>query len=180
MSKAKRLSVCGMLAAMYFALSFLTVQTGELKFTLTSLSLVIAAFLFGLPEACAVALIGEGLYQILLYPLSVTTPLWLLPPVLHAAVLWLFCRLFCGKTVPEGKPGRCYLVCLLASVVNSAANTAALYADSKIFGYYEPHTVFGIAGLRVLVGLATAAVVSSAAIGLLRLLRNRLTGGDAG
>lgn len=176
MSKTKKLAVCGVLAALYFALSFLTVQTGNLKFTVSSLALVMAALLVG-PSACAVALVGEGLYQLLLYPLSVTTPLWLLPPVLHAAVLWLLLRLFCGRVVPEQQPVKCCLACLLAALVNSAANTAALYVDSKVFGYYEFHTVFGIAGIRVLVGLGTAIVVTTAAIPLLRILRKKLNGG---
>lgn len=175
MSKTRKLALCGMLAAMYFALSFLTIQTGELKFTFTSLALIIAAFLLGLPSACAVALVGEGLYQVLLYPISVTTPLWLLPPIMHAAALWLFAGLLCPRTPPEQKVVLCYLACLLASFVNSAANTAALYFDSRIFGYYTPHLVFGIAGLRVLIGAVTAAVITTAAIPLLRLLRKKVT-----
>lgn len=174
MSKAKRLALCGMLAAMYFALSFLTVQTGTFKFTFTSLALIIAAFLLGLPEGCAVALVGEGLYQLLLYPLSVTTPLWLLPPVLHAAALWLFARLLCGKMPPERKVILCYVSTLLASLVNSAANTGALYIDSHVFHYYAPATFLGEAGIRLLVGLATAAVVTTAAIPLLRILRKKV------
>lgn len=173
MSKTKRLALCGMLAAMYFALSFLTVQTGTFKFTFTSLALIIAAFLLGLPDACAVALVGEGLYQLLLYPLSVTTPLWLLPPVLHAAALWLFARLICGRT-PEQKIALCYVVTLLASIVNSAANTGALYIDSHVFHYYNPVTFLADAGIRVLVGLVTAALVTTAAIPLLRLLRKKV------
>lgn len=175
MSNTRKLALCGMLAAMYFALSFLTVQTGSLKFTFTSLALIIAAFLLGLPEACAVALVGEGLYQVLLYPLSVTTPLWLLPPVIHAAALWVLARLLCGKNPPERKIGLCYLSTLLASLVNSAANTGALYIDSHVFRYYAPATFLADAGIRVLVGLATAAVVTTAAIPLLRILRKKVT-----
>ncbi len=175
MSKTKKLAVCGMLAAMYFALSFLTIQTGTFKFTFTSLALVIAAFLLGLPEACAVALVGEGLYQLLLYPLSATTPLWVLPPALHAAALWLFARIFCGKTPPEQKIVFCFLTTFLASLVNSAANTAALYIDSHVFHYYNPVTFLGDAGIRLLIGLATAAVITAAAIPLLRVLRKKVT-----
>lgn len=175
MSKTKKLAVCGMLAAMYFALSFLTIQTGTFKFTFTSLALVTAAFLLGLPEACAVALVGEGLYQLLLYPLSATTPLWLLPPVLHAAALWLFARIFCGKMPPEQKIVSCFLITFLASLVNSTANTAALYIDSHVFHYYNPVTFLTDAGIRFLIGLATAAVVTAAAIPLLRVLRKKVT-----
>lgn len=173
MSKNRRLAFCGMLSAMYFALSFLTIQTGALKFTFTSLALIIAAFLFGLPDACAVALIGEGLYQVLLYPLSATTPLWLVPPVIHAAALWLFARLLCGKIPPEQKIVLCFASTLLASIFNSASNTGALYIDSHVFHYYNPVTFLGDAGLRVLVGIATAAVVTTAAIPLLRILRKK-------
>lgn len=175
MSKTKRLAICGMLAAMYFALSFLTIQTGTYKITFTSLALIIAAFLLGLPDTCAVALVGEGLYQLLLYPLSVTTPLWLLPPILHAAALWLFARLLCGRTPPERKVILCYVVTVLASLVNSAANTGALYIDSHVFHYYAPATFLAEAGIRLLIGLATAAVVTTAAIPLLRILRKKVS-----
>lgn len=175
MSKTRRLAICGVLAAMYFALSFLTIQTGTFKFTFTSLPLIVAAFLLGLPDACAVALVGEGLYQLLLYPLSVTTPLWLLPPVLHAAALWLFARLFCKREAPEQHVVKCYAVTLLASLVNSAANTGALYVDSHVFHYYAPATFLGEAGIRLLIGIATAAVLTTAAIPLLRVIRKKVS-----
>lgn len=171
MSKAKRVAFDGMLAAVYFALSFLVVDTGSLKFTFTSLALVCAALLFGPADACAVALVGEFLYQVIIFGVTATTPIWLLPPVIHALVLGLL-ALFLGRKKPLAeRTGPCIAACLGAALMNTLCNTLALYADSKIFGYYEFHMVFGLALIRAAVGLATALIVTLAAIPLVRALR---------
>lgn len=173
MSKAQRIAFDGMLAAVYFALSWAVVDTGSLKFTLTSLAVVTAALLFGPADACAVALVGEFLYQVIVFGVTATTPLWLLPPVVHALALGLCARLLGRKQPLEQRPLLCFAACMGCAVLNSLCNTLALYADSKYYGYYEYHMVFGLALVRVAVGLATALVVTAAAIPLVRTLRNK-------
>lgn len=164
---AKRIAFDGLLCAAYFALSFLIVPAGSLQIRLTSIALVVCAALFGPVDAILVGLIGEGLYQVLLFGVTVTTPLWLLPPVLHGLWLGLLLR-------PETKLPRFYVACFVGGLLNSAANTLALYVDSRVFGYYQFHAVFGVALLRFGLGLATAAVVATAAYPVVRALQKQV------
>ena len=170
MSKAKRVAIDGMLAAVYFALSFLVIDTGTFKFTFTSLAIIVAALLYGPADACAVALIGEFLYQVIIFGVTATMPVWLVPPVIHALFLGLAAKLL-GRKVPlYERTVPCFAICLGAAVINSACNTAALYIDSKYWGYYEYHMVFGVALIRIAIGLATACVVTAVAIPLVKTL----------
>ena len=173
MSRTQRIAFDGMLAAVYFALSFLVVDTGTFKFTFTSLAIVAAALLFGPADACAVALVGEFLYQVIIFGVTATTPIWLVPPVLHALLLGLCARLFGRKQPLAEQTVPCFAACLGCGLLNTVFNTTALYLDSKYWGYYEYHMVFGVALIRALVGLATALIVTAAAIPLVRTLRRR-------
>lgn len=173
MSKAQRIAFDGMLAAVYFALSFLVIDTGTFKFTFTSLALVAAALLFGPADACAVALVGEFLYQVIIFGVTATTPVWLVPPVLHALFLGL-CALLLGRKRPLAERTLpCFAACLGCGLLNTVFNTAALYVDSKYWGYYQYHMIFGVALIRALIGLATALIVTAAAIPLVRSLRQK-------
>lgn len=173
MTKTKRIVFDAVLAAVYFALSYLTVNTGSLQFRFTSLALVVAALLFGPLDACAVGLIGEGLYQLLLYPLSVTTPLWILTPVLHGLVLGLLC-----SRIRPWVLWKLLLICLGAALCNSVVNTLALWADSLFFGYYKFSIVFGAAGFRLLTGATTGLLCALVALPLCRGLKRALGGNE--
>ena len=173
MSKSKRVAVNGMLAAVYFALSFLVVDTGSLKFTFTSLALVVAALLFGPADACAVALVGELLYQVIIFGVTATLPIWMVPPVLHALFLGLLARRLGRERPLYQRPGCCFAVCLGCALLNTGLNTLALYLDSLYWGYYEAHLVFGLALVRAAVGLGTAALVAAAAIPLIRAIKGK-------
>ena len=171
MSKSRRIAFDGMLAAVYFALSLLVVDTGSLKFTFTSLAIVAAALLFGTWDACAVAFVGELLYQVIKFGVTATTPIWMLPPVLHALLLGL-CALLLGRKRPLAeRTVPCFAACMGCALVNSLMNTLALYIDSQYYGYYQYHMVFGLALVRFAVGLGTALLVTAVAIPLVRTLR---------
>lgn len=173
MSKSKRIAFDGMLAAVYFALSFLVADTGTFKFTFTSLAIVAAALIFGPLDACAVALVGELLYQVIIFGVTATTPIWLVPPVIHALLLGLCAKLLGRRQPLEEKTGLCFAACMACAAVNSLCNTAALYFDSKIFGYYEYHMIFGVALIRILIGLGTALIVTALAMPLVSELRSK-------
>jgi ECF transporter S component (folate family) len=160
-----RIAVDGMLAAVYFALTFLVINTGSLKITFASLATLMAALLFGPLDAMAVAFVGEFLYQTILFGLTVTTPIWLVPPVLHALCLGLLAHPLTNR------PRLCYAACLVCGLLNACFNTAALYFDSKIYHYYQPHLVFGMALARAGIAVATAAVLAAVALYLLKALR---------
>ena len=173
---AKRLVTDALLAAIYFALTYFVIKpAGEsLKITFASLALVVTALLFGPADACIVAFIGEFLYQTILYGVTATMPIWLIPPVLHAFLLGLFARLLSKN----GKPlytriVPCYLVCVGTAILNSFANSAALYADSHIYGYYKPELVFGMMLIRILIATATALLIALVARTLVETLQKQ-------
>ena len=175
MSVSKRIALDGMLAAVYFALKTLTIPIGnDLEITFATLALVVAALLLRVPDVCAVAFVGEFLTQMVRFGFSpISTPIWVAPPVLYGLVLGVAAALFRREKPLELRPVLCYAVCMSCALLLACLNTAALYADSKIMGYYSYHMVFGVAILRGLVALGTAAVVTTVAIPLVRTLRSK-------
>lgn len=173
MSVSKRIALDGMLAAVYFALKCLTIPIGnDLELTFATLALVVAALLLRLPDVCAIGFVGEFMTQLVRFGFSpISTPIWVAPTVLYALVLGLCAWIFGRKRWLAERPVLCYAVCMGCALVLAVGNTAALYFDSKIVGYYSYHMVFGVAILRGLAALATAAVVATVAIPLVRTLR---------
>ena len=170
----QRLVTDALLAAIYYALTYFVIKPagGSLKITFASLALVVTALLYGPADASIVAFIGEFLYQTILYGVTATTPLWLVPPVLHAFLLGLFAKLLSknGKHLSE-QPIPCYLVCVGTALLNSFVNAAALYVDSHIYGYYRPEIVFGMMLVRLAIAVATAILVCTVSIPLVKALR---------
>ncbi len=177
LSGTGRIAIDGMLAAVYFALTILTINTGSFKITFASLAFVIAALLFGPLDAMAVAFVGEFLYQLIIFGLTPTTPIWLVPPVLHALRLGVFAVLMGTKEKPlVTRPVACVIACMDCGFFNAIFNTAALYADSKIFGYYNFNLIFVMGLYRILIAMLTAAVISALVIPLVLVLRKRVPG----
>ncbi|MCQ2385943.1 MAG: ECF transporter S component, partial [Clostridia bacterium] len=152
-NKILRLCTDAVLAALFFALSLFSIKVGDVfKFTLSSFPILLAGLLFGLPDACAVAVIGAFLEQALSsYGLPPTTPLWLLPAIVRALTIGIYAAA-CRKTY------RYYsviLVCVLSSFLVTVTNTAVMYLDSVILGYYSYAYVFGAIIPRFISGLLT-------------------------
>ncbi len=177
LSPAKRIAIDGMLAAVYFALSFLTFYIGPnaLKITFVSLAFMVAALLFGPLDAMAVALVGEFLYQLIIYGLTITTPIWLIPPVIFALRLGVFAILMGTKEKPlVTRPVACAIACMDCGFVNSIFNTAALYVDSKIWGYYEFKLIFTLGLYRIVIAIVVAAALCALVVPIVKALRKRI------
>lgn len=175
MSKSRRIAVDGMLAAIYFALKLLTIPIGnDLEISVATLALVTTAFLLHPADVCAVGFVGELLTQVVRFSFSpISTPIWVAPTVIYALVLGLCTFTANQKRHITEQPALCYAVCIGCGVVLACCNTAALYFDSKIIGYYSYHMVFGVALLRALVAMGAAIVVASVALPLVRTLRKK-------
>lgn len=177
MQKKRRnptLSLCmmGVLMAIYWVLAKMTIPLGNLHITLASLVIVVAVALLGTWRGTVVALMGEFLIQATgRYGLTVTTPLWCLPPAFRALVLGLGFALL-GVRQPRGKRQIVlfYVVLMLGALVTTIGNTAVIWADSVIFGYYSYAYVFGQLVIRLVTGVVTAVVVGIIAIPLDRAL----------
>ena len=177
LSPTSRIAIDGMLAAVYFALTILTINTGSFKITFASLAFVIAALLFGPLDAMAVAFVGEFLYQLIIFGLTPTTPIWLVPPVIHALRLGVFAVLMGTKEKPlVTRPVACVIACMDCGLFNAILNSAALYADSKIFGYYNFRLIFVMGLYRIVIAMAAAAVICAIVLPLVMVLRKRVPG----
>lgn len=130
-----RLVTNAMLAAVCMVLCLFKIPLGVVEISLSSLPVLLCAFLFGPVDAMAVALCGSFIEQ-LHFGISPTAPLWIAPLVLMGLVAGLFAVLINRLKVSRVQ----WIVAVVIAVVISeavltAANTAALYLDAKIVGY---------------------------------------------
>lgn len=155
--KTRKLAVNAILAAMCAVLGALSLDFGNLKITFESLPVLLAALMFGPLDGLAVGAIGTLIYQLLRYGLTVTTPLWILPYLLCGALVGLYSK----KKGFVLSQGQLTLAVFVASLCILILNTAVLYVDSLIFGYYSPVYIFGSLVPRLLICLGKAAAFSA-------------------
>jgi uncharacterized membrane protein len=171
-SLVNRMALDAMFSALYLALASVSIPLGNIHLSFASLPLVVASILFGGFDGLAVAFVGEGILQVFNYGLTLTTPLWLVPPLLRAVVIsfvaWFFRRR--GETLETHRLAY-FLTLAGAALLTSLANTLALYLDALIIGY--PYSfLFLEAGLRLLTGTGTSLVVGIVGLPLLKTLRH--------
>ena len=128
----------GMLLAIYIVLSTLTVRiTPNLQITFTGIAIIMASVLYGLPDAIFIALFGSFIAQLRgPYGLSITTPIWMIPPILRAVVFGLIYDLYLKKGIRlENKRWLFIVFAIAAGLVTTIANTGAIYLDAIIWKY---------------------------------------------
>lgn len=128
----------GMLLAMYIVLSTLTVRlTPNLQIAFTGLTIIMAVVLYGLPDAILIAVLGSFIGQARgAYGLSITTPLWMVPPILRAVVFGIAYEIFLKKGIKlEDKKVLFIVFAIIAGLVTTIANTGAIFLDAMIFEY---------------------------------------------
>ena len=178
MSKWNAKIICriALLAAMYFLLNMLEIRTpGNLHITFDRLPIVVSALAFGPVEAMLVAMFGELLNQIISpYGITATTLLWVIPPMIQAGILGVVAvRMQASGKRLESRPVVCYAVSIAAAVVTTVANTAVIWLDSVIYGYYTFALVFGSAAIRFVTGVIAAVLVATVAMPLIAILRRQ-------
>ena len=91
----------GMLLAVYTVLSIITIRiTPNFQITFTGLAVILACVLYGLPDGLLVAFLGSFISQLRsTYGLTITTPIWMIPPILRAVVFGITYELFLKKGV---------------------------------------------------------------------------------
>ena len=159
---ARRICYIALMAAMYYVLNLLEIRTpGNLHVTFDALPIMVTALLIGPADAALAAFFGELLNQIISpYGITATTLLWVLPPVIYALIIGFAAKHLKGQRLEE-QPVRCYVVCVLAALVRTTANTGVIWADSVIYGYYSPAIVFGAAAIRFVTGIVAAVLVAT-------------------
>ena len=147
--KTVRLTTNAMMAAMCAVLGYVALDLGNIKITFESLPVLLAALMFGPVDGMLVGGIGTLIYQLLRYGVSVTTLLWILP--------YVVCGLVVGGIAKASRFGntRKQLIAavIMAELLIMVLNTVAIYADSKIYGYYSFAFVFGSLIIRFVIAL---------------------------
>lgn len=138
-SKIYRIALDALFVALYVVLStVLSVKIpGAIQISLSTLPLLLAAFLFSPADAAAVALLGTFLEQVLdPSPFGFATlPIWLIPytaMALTAAISAVFIRRVDNKKLAV------LLTCaavICAEVLLTVLNTGALYLDGYLLNY---------------------------------------------
>jgi len=144
--KTKQIAFDAMLAAMCAALGYVSLDLGNLKFSFESFPILLASLLFGAVDGVIVAFLGTGIYQVLKYPVSATTVIWIIPYVLLA----LYTALLRKKNL--------YFVVISGGVLLTLLTTVSIYIDSVVWKYYSFAYVFGTLPLRLASGVIKSVV----------------------
>ena len=167
MSRTKRLAFDAMLAAMFTVLSLVSISLPNMKITLDSLPVLVAAFLLGPLDGLAVGLVGSFLNQLLTYGLTATTVLWILPAGLRGLLVGLYAK----KHGFELTQKQTVLIVVLSALAVTALNTVIMAVDSLIYGYFSAAYVFGALVFRIIAGVLTAVIFSLLIPPLIRQLK---------
>ena len=129
----RRLVFDAMLVALFVVFStVLSFKTPWFEVSLVSLPILLCAYFYGWADALAVAALGSFVEQLTSqYGLSPTTPVWMAPVMLLALVASL--GFFLAKKAKN--PAWIVLAIVVAELVLTFANTAALYLDGYIWQY---------------------------------------------
>ncbi len=153
----KKFIILTMFIALFFVLSFYgTINLGNIKITLQNIPLVIVAFLYGPVEGALVGGMGMLLNQILgPFGITATTALWILPHTICGAYLG-----FMSKKINYNEFFKVALLIVSALLILTVLNTAVIYIDSKVYGYYSKAYVFGTLIIRILAAIVNGIIYS--------------------
>ncbi len=170
----KKICACGALAALSFVLDLFAILLNTVfpavKLPLSALPIIVGAVFYGPLWGAAVGFVGSLLGQILSYGLTPTTLLWVLPAAVRGLSIGL---LFIAFKRSMKYPVLALEISISALMV-TAVNTAVMYIDSKIYGYYSFAYVFGGLLVRVITGIAAAFVFAVIVPPIIKFLKKTL------
>ncbi len=169
-TNTRRLALDAMLAAMYVALSFLSIKLPNIKLSFDSLPILVGAALLGPVDGMAVGLIGSFINQMLTYGFTATTVLWIIP----AGVRGLMVGLYAKKKGFDMSMKQTVFIVILSALVVTALNTFVIYLDSVIFDYYSYVLVFGAIIPRIIAGILTGLILAAVLPSIVKTLKKKL------
>lgn len=150
----KRLALIGVLIALFVVLGFVAVDLRVMKISFSGLPVIIGALLMGPLAGTEIGLIGELIAQLLRYGITVTTPIWIIPPAVRGLMVGLYAKKYDYRLSTR----QLAFIMILSSIVVTLLNTVGIYIDSHIYGYYNFATVFGALLVRILNGVLSSIV----------------------
>lgn len=163
----RTIAFVSVLAALYFALSFISIKLGNMKISVAGLPIVIGAVLFGPLSGFLIGLIGAFLEQLVTFGITATTVLWILPAAIRGLIVGAYAK---HKNF-ELNQWQLIFITVLSALVLTAVNTAVMYIDAIIYNYYSYAYVFGALIPRIIAGIITAVAFSLIIPPLLKLLK---------
>lgn len=171
-TRTQQLVTDAVFAAMAVALGFLSIRIGNImKISLEDFPVIIAALMFGPVDGMVVAGIGIFLYQLLSYGITATTVLWILPFVVTGGLAGLYAR----RSNFNNNRKQLLVIFLICEILICLLNTGAIYADSKIYGYYYPTIITGMIAIRMVTAVGKGIVLGIVSTPLLKAL-SRVSG----
>ena len=160
-----RIAIDAVLIALYFVLSWASVEIGGIKLTFVGLASIIAAMVYGPIDGFLVGFLGAFCEQMLKYGFTATTLLWLLGPAMRGLIVGCAKVIFKKAMSTENllknrRPYVFFAASILAGLVVSVFNTMAFYIDAKMFHYYTYELIFGVFWLRLLLGAAASVLMA--------------------
>lgn len=165
--KTRQLAIDAMLCAVCAVLGYVALDLGNIKITFESLPVLLGALLFGPVDGMLIGGVGTLIYQLVRYGVTATTPLWIAPYVACGLLTGAWAR---RRGFALGRRQILSLV-VLAELAVTALNTAALYIDSKLYGYWFPGFILGALGLRLAICVAKAAAFGLVLPGVIGTVR---------
>lgn len=157
--KLKKIIGISLLSACFVVLSiFGTINLFELKITSQNLPLYVGAMIYGMIPGAIIGLLGMLSSQMLTYGFTGTTLFWVLPYVIVGAIVG---EVFERNIIKEKSKVRFYAFIVLIQLFLTLLNTAAMVADSIVYGYYNVYLIFGTLLMRVMISVLTGIVYAS-------------------
>lgn len=171
-TRTQQLVIDALLAAMCVVLGFLSINIGNImKVSLEDFPVIFAALMFGPIDGMVVAAVGIFLYQLLSYGITITTVLWILPFVIVGGIAGLYAK----KANYNNNKTQILIIFLVCEVLICLLNTGAIYADSKIFGYYYPTIITGMIAIRLVTAVGKGVILGLISPPILKAL-SKVTG----
>lgn len=159
-NNVKKLTLSAIMAALCVALEFgttgLNILFPSLKLPLAMIPTVIAAVMCGPLWGAATGLVGSFIPQLVMYGLTPTTPLWIAPAAIRGIIAGLLFIAFKRSM----NIGILSFEIIVSSLAVTAANTAVMYIDSKLYHYYSYTYVFGGMIPRIAIGILASVILA--------------------
>lgn len=158
----KKICICAILSAVYFALEYLSSTIGKIAFLdnyqipISCFPLIIASVFFGVKWGAVTAVVGSFLSQIP-YGLGWATLIWMMPTVLYAiavAVLYLVFRKSNNRIILA-------IEFFISSIFLSCLNLVAMYFNNLLYGipYDLFNKIFAVIVSLKLIGAIVFAII---------------------
>ncbi|MBQ6389867.1 MAG: ECF transporter S component [Mogibacterium sp.] len=171
-TRTQQLVINALLAAMCVVLGFMSIRIGNImKVSLEDFPVIFAALMFGPIDGMVVAAVGIFLYQLLSYGVTATTVLWILPFVIVGGIAGLYAK----KYNFNNNKKQIFIIFLICEILVCLLNTGAIYADSKIYGYYYPTIITGMILIRLVTAVGKGVVLGLISPPILKTM-SRITG----